>query len=87
MNAKIKKWVYRILKIIWIVIGIFLAIIVISLWIKTATFRGSGFSGIGAAIGLALLFIIGISIFLAYIGITLLFLLIKWIIKKFRRRK
>ncbi len=82
----IKQKIKKILKIIWIIMGIFLTIILISAYIKTKTFRGSGFSGIGGAIGVAILFAIALGVFSTYIVATLLFLLIRWLIKKFRKR-
>lgn len=87
MKEKIKKILYRILKIIWIIIGALLFIITISMWIKVSTFNGSGLSGIGAAIGLALLLAASIYALAIYGGITILFLFIKWIIKKIRKRR
>lgn len=88
MNSeKTKKILYRILKTIWISLGILLAIVTISMWIKMSTYSGSGFSGVGATIGLALLAAAMIYIFSIYLGITLLFLFIKWLIKKIRKRR
>jgi len=85
INPKIKKWAYRILKIIWIIIGGIIALITFLLFIKINTFSGSGFSGIGGAIGLAVMFAAGLSAIFFYVIITLLFLLIKWIVKKVRK--
>ncbi len=87
MKQETKKILCRILKIIWIAIGISISFVAISLWIKLSSLNGSGMSGIGAAIGLALLVAASIYFLLIYIGITLLFLFIKWLIKKIRKRK
>ncbi len=86
IKQKTKKIIKKILKIIWIIIGILLTIILISAYIKTKTFRGSGLSGIGGAIGVAIFFALALGIFSTYVVATLLFLLIRWLIKKFRKR-
>ncbi len=79
-KQKIKKILYRILKIIWILIGIFILLITGLLYMKM-------YSGVGlGVIAVALLFAVGVYILFIYIVITLLFLLIKWIIKKFRKK-
>lgn len=82
-----KKWAYRVLKIIWIIIGIIFLLFFILAWIKMESFSGSGFAGIGGAIGVAMLFIITAAMLAGYAGITILFLFIKWLIKKIRNRK
>ncbi len=87
MKEKTKKILYRILKIIWIAIGISVSFITISLWIKLSSFQGSGMSGLGAAIGLTLLVAVATYFFFIYFGITLLFLIIKWIVKRVKKRK
>ncbi len=77
MNTKTKKIIFRILKIIWIILGGFLTIIFLLAFIKMKTFSGSGMSGIGGAIGIALLFMIALGMFVIYAGATVLFLFIK----------
>ncbi len=80
MKTKTKKILYRILKIIWIIFGISIALWTSSIYIKMNSPIGLGI------IGWVILFTIGISMLIFYAGITLGFLLIKWIIKKFRKR-
>jgi len=80
-KEKTKKVIKKILKIVWIVIGILIALITGLLYIRM--YSASGFG----VIGLVLLFATGIYALLIYTGITLLFLLIKWIIKRIRKRK
>jgi hypothetical protein len=87
MNPKTKKIICKILKIIWIIVGVFLFLGGILIFHKMSTFNGSGVSGVGTAIGLGILWIISISVFAFYIGITILFLFIKWLVKKFRKKK
>ncbi len=80
-KQKVRKILYRILKIIWIVIGIFILLITGLLYTKM-------YSGIGlGVIAIALLFAVGLYIFFIYIGITFIFLLVRWIIKTVRKRK
>ncbi|MCK9595720.1 hypothetical protein M0R19_00860 [Candidatus Pacearchaeota archaeon] len=86
-KQKIKKWIYRILKIVWALIGILLAIITIFMLVRMTSFQDSGFSGVVGAIALAVLTAAMIYIFIGYIIITILFLFIKWLIKRIRRKK
>jgi len=71
----------RIMKIVWIIIGVLIALITGLLYLRMYSARGFG------VIGLALLFAAGVYALLIYAGITILFLLTKWIIKKIRKRK
>ncbi len=87
MESKTKKRIYQIIKIIWFIIGIFLALILLLVFIRTKTFSGSGVAGIGGAIGLAVLLAVSLISFFIFIGITLLFLLIKWIVKKYKKKR
>ncbi|MDD5012314.1 MAG: hypothetical protein PHQ66_01555 [Candidatus Nanoarchaeia archaeon] len=87
MNTKTKKIIKKIFKIIWIILGGFLTIIFLLAFIKMKTFSGSGMSGIGGAIGVALLFMITGGMFIIYIGTTILFLFIRWLIKRLKKKK
>jgi len=81
MEVKTKKRIYRIIKIIWFIILGFILLWTLFFFIKMQTINTLG------VIGVALLFATGIYMLIIFIGITLLFLLIKWIIKKIRKRK
>ncbi len=87
MKPKTKKRIYKIMKIVWFIIGIFLALILLLVFIRTKTFSGSGVAGIGGAIGLAILLAVSLISFFIFVGITLLFVLIKWIVKKWKKKK
>ena len=76
-----KSLPYRILKIIWIIIGFFILLITGSLYLKMYSAQGLG------VIAVAMLFAVGVYIFFIYLGITIFFLLIKWIIKKLGGKK
>ena len=80
MKEKTKRIIKKILKIIWIIIGVLVALITGLLYLRMYSVRGFG------VIGLALLFAAGIYTLLIYAGITILFLLIKWLIKKFKKK-
>lgn len=79
MNTK--KILYRILKVIWIFIGISITIITSLIYSKMNSPTGLGI------IVWVILFTIGIYSLFFYIGITLLFLVIKWLVKKIRKNK
>jgi hypothetical protein len=81
MTPKTKKISYRILKVIWFLIGFLILLITFLLYLKMYSASGLG------VIAVALLFSVGIYSLFIYIGITLLFLIIKWLIKKIRKRK
>lgn len=75
------------LKVIWVIIGIFLLIMTIFMGVKMSTFSGSGFGGVVGAIGIAMLFVTIAAIFSVYIIITVLFLFIRWLIKKIKNKR
>jgi membrane protein implicated in regulation of membrane protease activity len=87
MREKTKKILYKISKIIWVIIGILLLITTIFMWVKMSTFSGSGFEGIAGTIALALLFATALGMFLGYLSITALFFFVRWLIKKLNKRK
>ncbi len=87
MKTKTKKILYKVLKIIWIIFGIFLALLLLLSFIKTQTYSGSGISGIGGAIGVALFFAIAVIALSIYGGLTLIFLIIKFVYKKWKKKK
>lgn len=78
---KTKKIGYRILKVVWSLIGIFLVLFTSLIYSKMNSPTGLGI------IVWVILFTIGIYSLFFYIGITLLFLVIKWLIKKFRGKR
>lgn len=80
MNDKTKKWAYRILKIVWALIGVFISVFTISVYLKMNSPIGLGI------IAWVILFTIGLYSFFFYIGITILFLFLKWLIKKIRQK-
>ncbi len=81
MNQKAKKILYRIFKIIWIAVGILIALITFLLYLKMYSTSGLG------VIAVALLVAAGVYALFIYAGITILFLLIKFIIKLIGKRK
>lgn len=81
MKTKTKKIIYRILKIIWFILGGFALLWTVFFFIKMQTINTLG------VIAAAVLFAAGIYILAIYIIVTLLFLFIKWTVKKFRRTK
>ncbi len=81
MNQKIKKILFRILKIIWIAIGILIALITGLMYLKMYSANGLG------VIAVALLVAAGVYAFLIYAGITVLYLLIRWIIRIIKRKE
>ncbi|MCL5018331.1 MAG: hypothetical protein M1416_01015 [Candidatus Pacearchaeota archaeon] len=87
MKEKIKKILKRIFLVIWILIGSFLFITTILAGIRMATFSGSGFGGVAGAIGITVIFVTIMAIFSIYVIITILFLFIKWLIRKRRNNK
>jgi hypothetical protein len=79
-KEKSKKISYKILKIIWFIFGGLIALWTILL--ATAINSAKDFGVIIATV----LFAIGIYSLIAFIAITLLFLIIKWIIKKCKKK-
>ncbi len=80
MKIKTKKRIYRITKIVWFIIGGFIFLWTVFWFVKAHTLHD--FSVLAATI----LFAIGLYGVFIFIGITLLFLLIKWIVKKLKKR-
>jgi len=80
MEMKTKKRIYRIVKIIWFIILGFILLWTIFFFIKMYTINTLG------VIAVALLFATGIYMLIIFVGITLLFLLIKWIVKKWKKK-
>lgn len=79
MKTKIKSLIWKTSKIIWFIIGGLILFFTLIFLIKMQTAGGLG------VITVTLLFAVGIYAIGFFIIITLLFLLIKWVIKKFRR--
>lgn len=79
MKTKIKSLIWKTSKIIWFALGGLILFFTLIFLIKMQTAGGLG------VIAVALLFAVGIYAIGFFIIITLLFLLIKWVIKKFRR--
>ncbi len=69
---------YKILKITWMIIGIIITLFTSLLFIKMHTCQTLG------VIGAALLFLAGIYALFFYILITIIFIIIKWLIKKLK---
>lgn len=80
MKSKTKKMLYRILKLVWIIIGVLNLIFIGLIYNKMLSPTGLGI------ILWVVLFSYGIYFFILYIGTTILFLFIKWLIKKFRKK-
>ncbi len=78
---KTKKTLYRILKILWFAFGGLIVFWTISWAIKMNSVDSFG------VIIVAVLFAVGVYSLAIFIVITLLFLLIKWIIKKCKKKK
>lgn len=81
MKTKTKKRAYKITKIVWSIIGGFILLLTIFIFIRMQASNTLG------VIGAALLFAVGIYLLIIFVGITLLFLLIKWIVKKWKKKK
>jgi len=81
MKQKTKKIIYRIIKIVWFAIGGFILAWTIFWFIQMNKIKTLGVIAIGAIFAYGLLFLI------IYIIITLLFLALKFIIKKLKKRK
>lgn len=81
MKQKTKKVIYKALKIIWFVLGGLVLLSTLLFLIKMNTING------WESIGAAIFFILGIYALAIYLIITLLFLLIKWLIKKIKSKK
>mgnify|MGYP001592159811 CR=1 FL=1 len=81
MKPKTKKIINRILKIIWIVIGVLISLWTIYFYLKMNSANGLGI------IALVISFTLGFYTLILYVGITLLFLFVKWIIKKIKKRR
>ena len=78
---KTRKIANRIFWIIWIIFGA-----LISLWTGSIYAKMNSQTGLGI-IGLVILFTIGIYLLILYAGVTLLFLLIRFIIKIARKKR
>jgi len=78
-KSKTQKIIYRTLKIMWGIIGILILFWTSFWYIKVLTI-----GELGGVIAGTILFALGFYLLGIYIGITLFFLLIKWIIKKLR---
>lgn len=76
---KLKKITKKIFKIIWYSFGGLILLWTLFWFVKMHTITDFG------VIVTAILFAVGLYIFGIYIAITLLVLLIKWIIKKFKK--
>lgn len=81
MNTKTKKIGYKILKIIWAFIGILTLLFTGLIYLKMNSPTGLGI------IMWVILFTIGFYSLFLYVGITLIFLIIKWLTKKIRKLK
>ena len=79
MKSKTKKIVYGIIKGIWLTIGSFILLWTIFWFVKIHLIGNLG----GVLAGTVLL-ASGIYMLAIYTAVTLLFLLIKWIVKKLR---
>ncbi len=79
MNTKLKKSLYGTLKIIWIVIGV-------SILLITSLFYINMLNNLGV-VAWVIRFSLGIYSFVVYAGGTLLFFIIKQLIKKFKKKK
>ncbi len=80
MKQKTKKIIWKIFKIIWFTFGGFILLITLLLLIRMNTIKGWG------SIGAALLLAVGVYAIGIFLLITILFLLIRWIIKKIKRK-
>ena len=80
MKTKTKSLIWKTSKIIWFVLGGFILFFTLIFLIKMQTASGLG------VIGVALLFAAGLYTLVIFIAITLLFLLIKWIIKRINKK-
>ena len=78
-KSKTQRIIYRTLKIMWGIIGILILFWTSFWYIKVLTI-----GELGGVIAGTILFALGFYLLGIYIGITLLFLLIKWIIKKLK---
>ncbi len=81
MKTKIKKILYKIAKIIWFTFGGLIIFWTIFWYVKSYTINSLG------VIATIVLFATGIYMLMIFGAITLLFLLIKWIIKKCKKKK
>jgi hypothetical protein len=75
---KVSKTIYRMIKIMWFVLGGGIALWTLFWFIKMQTIQDLG------VIAGAVLFASGIYILSIYLIITILFLIIKWIFKKIK---
>ncbi len=87
MNPKTKKILSRIFKIIWIILGCFLALMFVVALIRAKTFSGSGFSAIGAGIAAGVFIAVTFGVLAVYAVATGLFIIVRLIIKKVRGKK
>ena len=81
MKNKSKKIGYKILKIVWIIAGI-----LISIWTAYWFVRVRIFNDYGLVVNV-IMFAAGFYSLFVYIAITLLFLLIKFVTKKIKKKK
>ena len=81
MKNKSKKIGYKILKIVWIIAGI-----LISIWTTYWFVRVRIFNDYGLVVNV-IMFAAGFYSLFVYIAITLLFLLIKFVTKKIKKKK
>ena len=81
MKSKIKKIAYKILKILWFSIGGLIIFWTIFWYVKSHTINSLG------VLATVILFATGIYMLMIFGAITLLFLFIKWIIKKCKKKK
>lgn len=87
MDPKTKKILWKIFKILWIVLGCFLALFFVISLIHAQHLSASGFSAIGAGIAAGVLIALTMGMLVVYIVATLLFILIRWIIRKRKEKK
>ena len=81
MKEKTKKITWKIFKIVWAIVGIFIALGAFSLFTAMKKVEGLG------VIVLAVLFAYSLTLLIGFIIITALFFLIKFIIKKLKNKK
>jgi len=78
-KSKSKKTSYRILKIIWFMFGVLIVLWTVFWYIKSITIQDL------AVIATIALFASGIYMLSIYLSITILFIAIKWAVKKIRK--
>ena len=80
MKEKTKKIIYKTIKAIWFTKGTLILAWTLFWFIKIQTI-----GDLGGVLAGTVLFASGIYLLAIYLAITLLFLLIKWIVKKIRK--